>query len=121
LARIVVIDDSRMMRTVLRRILEKGGHEVTEWEPMSAAEIMEQVTAVNPDLLITDYQMPGANGATVVKMARKAKPGIKVIAFTALRDEEVVALLGRVEADAVLTKPAHEESLLDAVKTILER
>lgn len=121
MAKIVIIDDSRMMRTVLRRILERGGHEVVEWEPMSAGEIMEQVALENPDLLITDYQMPGANGATVVKMARKAKPGIKVIAFTALRDTEVVELLGRVEVNAVLTKPAHEESLLDAVKTILEK
>lgn len=121
MARIVVIDDSRMMRTVLRRILERGGHEVVEWEPMSAMEVLEKVGEEKPDLLITDFQMPGANGATVVKMARKAIPGLKIIAFTALRDAEVVELLGRVEVNAVLTKPAHEESLLDAVTTILAK
>ena len=71
MARIVVIDDSKFMRNLFRHILEQGGHEVEVWEEATAVEIPERIQAGNPDLVLTDYQMPGSNGLTVARMARK--------------------------------------------------
>ena len=79
MARIVVMDDSKIMRRILSQFVEHGGHEVQAWEPMSAMEISERVAQVQPDLLITDFQMPGANGSTVARMARKANPKLRII------------------------------------------
>lgn len=119
MARIVVIDDSRLMRKVLRAYLEHGGHEVEEWEPGAAMEIYERTQASDPDLLITDFQMPGANGATVSKMARKAKPTLPIIVMTALRDPEVMELLKRTQVTAIMSKPCTEEQLLAGVAKAL--
>jgi CheY-like chemotaxis protein len=121
LARIVIIDDSKLMRSVLRRMLELGGHQVEEWEPMSAMEIVEKTREAAPELLITDFQMPGANGATVTRMARKADPKLPILCLTALRDPEVLDLLKRAEVSAILGKPCTQDELLWAVEQALEK
>lgn len=119
MARIVVIDDSRLMRKVLRAYLENGGHTVEEWEPGAAMEIYEKIGATKPDLLLTDFQMPGANGATVAKMARKAMPNLPIVVLTALRDPEVMELLKRSQVTEILNKPCTEEQLLACVARAL--
>ena len=118
MARIVVIDDSKLMRNLLRHMLEQAGHEVETWEDISAMEVCERVGASNPDLVITDYQMPGCNGLTVAKMARKAKPGLPVVVVTATHDPSVLDALNRQEVSQILHKPLREEALLEAVKQV---
>lgn len=120
MARIAIIDDSKLMRRVLRSYLEHGGHAVEEWEPGAAMEIYERTQASNPDLLITDFQMPGANGATVAKMARKAKPTLPILVMTALRDPEIMELLKRSQVTAIMNKPCTEAALLEAVAEALK-
>ena len=119
MARIALIEDSSLMRTVFRQMLEKGGHVVEEWESGSAMEILQYAERSHVDLLITDYKMPGANGATVAKMARKAKPTLPIIVITSLRDAEVMEILQRCEVNAILNKPCTEKELLDLVAKTL--
>ena len=118
--RIVVIDDSKLMRSMLRVILEQAGYDVEVWEEVTAAEIPERIQAGNPDLVITDYQMPGSNGLTVARMARKTKPGLPVIVVTATRDPAVLDALKRVNVTHILHKPVHAEDLLQAVRQGLQ-
>ena len=60
--RILVIDDSALMREVLGRHLEKAGFDVEAWMPDSVFEVSERLAATKPDLVLCDYQMPGVNG-----------------------------------------------------------
>jgi CheY-like chemotaxis protein len=113
------MDDSKIMRRILSQFVEHGGHEVQAWEPMSAMEIMDKVNQEQPDLLISDFQMPGANGATVARMARKANPKLPIIVLTALRDIETMELLRRSEVNAILNKPISEADFLLALEKIL--
>ena len=119
MAKVVVMDDSKIMRRILSQFVEHGGHEVLAWEPMSAMEISEKVAQAQPDLLITDFQMPGANGSTVARMARKANPKLRIIVLTALRDAETMDLLERCQVNTVLNKPISEADFLEAVTRIL--
>ena len=119
MAKVLVIDDSRMMRLYLQRCLTKAGHEVEEWVPLSAMEVTEHIAASQPDLIISDYQMPGCNGATVARMAHKASPELPVIVLTAFRDEEMEASLHKFGVRQVLTKPIEAETLLQVVRDIL--
>jgi len=114
-AKILVIDDSRLMRLYLRRCLERAGHEVEEWVPLSAMEVPDHVTASAPDLIISDFQMPGCNGSSLTRMARKARPEAPILILTAFRDDEMEAGLLKLGAARVLAKPIEEAALLAAV------
>jgi CheY-like chemotaxis protein len=114
MAKVLLIDDSRVMILYLRRVLE-GHYAVEEWLPPSAMEIAEHILASAPDLVLTDYQMPGCSGATVARMIMKAKPGLPVIVITSNRDEDVAATLRKFQVVDILHKPVSAESLLAAV------
>lgn len=115
MSRIAIVDDSKLMQTLLRHILERVGHQVDVWEDVTAMGIADMLTATAPDLLITDYSMPGCNGLTVARMARKARPELPIVVVTATRDPTVLDALNRQEVSCILHKPLQEEELLTAV------
>lgn len=112
--KVLVIDDSRVMCRYLRRVLE-GQYTVEDWQSPSAMEVGERVLASAPDLVLTDYQMPGCSGATVARMVLKARPGLPVIVLTATRDEDVAVTLRKFQVVEILHKPVGAETLLAAV------
>jgi len=114
MAKVLVIDDSRVMCLYLRRVLESL-YTIEEWLPPSAMEIGEHILASAPDLVLTDYQMPGCSGATVARMVMKASPGLPVLVLTANRDEEVAATLRKFQVKEILHKPIGAQDLLAAV------
>lgn len=118
--KVLVIDDNAMMRVYLRRCLEMAGYEVEDWLPLSAMEIPERITASAPDLVITDYQMAGCNGLTVVRMARKVNPQLPILVLTAFRSDEMEAGLERFGVRRILDKPITAEDLVQAVKEFLD-
>lgn len=118
--KVMVIDDCQMMRTYLRRSLERGGYDVEEWLPSGAGEILDRIQDSAPDLLLTDFSMAGFNGATVVRLARKANPRLPAIVLTAFRTEDMEASLLRLGAHRVCTKPIAPDDLLEAVRAALQ-
>lgn len=119
MSKITIIDDSKLMQTVLRRVLERAGHEVDAWNEVSAMEIAKRIAESAPDVVITDYSMPGCNGLTVAKMARKANPDLPVLVVTATHDPAVMTALNNQEVNAILHKPLQEMELLEALARVL--
>ena len=118
-AKVLVIDDSRMMRLYLRRCLEKAGLEVEEWLPQSPMEIADYLAGSAPDLILSDYQMPGCNGVSLARMAQKATPATPILVITAFKDEAMEANLLKFGVKRVLTKPIEAEALLQAIRAYL--
>src|SRR6266436_6983968 len=80
MARIIVIDDQEPIRRVVRRALEKEGHEVLE---ASDGELGIALLEREPvDVVITDIFMPGMDGIQTLREIRKRFPAIKVIAMS---------------------------------------
>jgi DNA-binding NarL/FixJ family response regulator len=119
MAMILVIDDSAMMRHHLRVLLEEAGYQVEEWLPMSAMEVPDKVAALKPDLILTDFQMPGCNGGSVARMAQRAVPPVPVVVLTAYRDKDLEAALGKCGVKKVLHKPITRDLLLPAIRDAL--
>lgn len=114
MAKVLVIDDSRVMCLYLRRVLQ-GHYTMEEWIPPSAMEIGDYIRESAPDLVLTDYQMPGCNGATVARMVMKARPGLPVVVLTANRDADVAVQLKKFQVAEILHKPASAEAILAAL------
>lgn len=118
--KVLVIDDSHMMRLYLRRALEKNGYDVEDWHPTCVTETLDRIHASRPDLLLTDFSMAGCNGATVVRLARKAHPHLPSIVLTAFKSEEVESNLLRLGVRRVCTKPISPEALVQAIQDTLQ-
>lgn len=68
----LVVDDSRVVRKVSRRILESLGFEVAE--ACDGAEALAWRRTANPDLVVLEWRMPGMDGVEVLRQLR-AQPG----------------------------------------------
>lgn len=117
--KVLVIDDSKMMRLYLHRCLEKDGYEVEEWVPLSPMEVPDYVKASAPDLILCDYQMPGCNGASLARMLQEADLKVPVLMITSFRDEQMEASLHKFGVRQVLSKPIGANALYWAVKNAL--
>jgi CheY-like chemotaxis protein len=111
--RILVVDDEPDQRFLLRRILERAGHEVADAGDGAAA--LEAVGACLPDLVVTDMMMPGMGGAALIRRLR-ADPvtaGIPVLAATG--DAHLAE-----GADAVVAKPYAWRDLAAVADSLLK-
>ena len=117
MAKVLVIDDSGMMRLYLRRCLEKAGYAVEEWTAPVAMDIPGFLEASAPDLVLSDYQMPGCNGASVARMVHKASPGLPVLILTAkhVTPEELSFLKGNHIHQLIQKGDINKDGLLAAV------
>jgi CheY-like chemotaxis protein len=117
--KILVIEDSKVMRLYIRGRLEEAGYEVEAWLPLSAMEIPEHILASAPDLILSDYQMPGCNGASVARMVQKTNSKIPLLILTSFKTEEMEATLQKFGVRQVLSKPIGAEPLIRAIADAL--
>jgi CheY-like chemotaxis protein len=80
---IVVADDDRDVRVMLRTLLELDGHEVMEAK--DGDEAWKLCLEAQPSVVVADIQMPGIDGLELCRKIRQSKysPDIKVIVYTA--------------------------------------
>ena len=116
--RVLVVDDERHIRTVLRGYLEADGYSVSEAADGEAA--LAAFRADPPDLVLLDVMLPGIDGLEVLRQLR-AFSDTYVILITA-RTEEVDKLVGLgVGADDYITKPFSPREVTARVKAVLRR
>jgi DNA-binding NtrC family response regulator len=117
--RILVIDDEEDMLANYRRLLKRTGYEcLTLADP---AQALASVPTFQPDLVITDYIMPGLGGLEVLSRIHEIDPALPVIMVTGFGSVEgaVTALKNR--AADYLTKPFSVEELLAKIQEALSR
>lgn len=119
MANIVVVDDDDMVRKTLTTVLGLAGHAVREAAGGRAG--LTLVQAEPPELLVTDLNMPGMDGAGFIRAARDLCPTIRVIAITGsaakARDDPLAAEAAG--ADATLGKPVRRADLLACIDELL--
>jgi two-component system chemotaxis response regulator CheY len=113
-ARILVVDDSKLIRELLKLHLSNAGYEVETAE--DAIDAGRQVLQEPPHLIITDVDMPYMNGIEFITALRADDevPDIPVIFLSANRSLEGAER--RLRAAAWLTKPVSAERLLEVVE-----
>jgi len=121
MARIAIVDDSRLARTYSATCLRKAGHEVVEIDPFSIFDVLKNLREDPPELLLMDYLMPGCPGASLVRACRE-DPTLKeipILVITAHHDEAVQERLARMGSLSFLHKPFEPQALQDEAERLL--
>jgi CheY-like chemotaxis protein len=120
IARILVVDDDRLIRQMVRDLLEIASYFVEE--AVDGADGLTQAAAFHPDLILLDLMLPDMDGYTVCRTlkADQATRAIPVIFLTASNDIAVKRQASAAGAAACLTKPFELNGLLALVETTLE-
>ncbi len=96
---VLVIDDNRETREVLRMLLEFEGHDVHESGDAPAA--LELLSSLPISIAIVDYHMSGTNGDALTRVLRHVSPDLFIVGFSVEQKEQVFLAAG---ADAFLSK-----------------
>jgi DNA-binding response OmpR family regulator len=122
---ILVVDDERTIREVVRRYLELEGFLVEEAE--TGGQALEMLASDPPDLLVLDIMLPEVDGLAITRKLRNSMEyaslsGEIPIVFLTARSEEVDRILGfELGADDYLVKPFSPRELVARVKAVLRR
>ncbi|MFA5626655.1 MAG: sigma-54 dependent transcriptional regulator [Thiohalomonadaceae bacterium] len=114
LAQILIIEDEAVIRTSLRRLLERTGYDVTETGSVSEAE---QHTLHNFDLIITDLRLPGEPGTAVIAKATDT-PVLVMTSYASVRSAVESMQMGAVD---YIAKPFDHDEMLLIVDRILKQ
>jgi DNA-binding NtrC family response regulator len=100
---ILVIDDDKLTRWSLARVLTRAGYRVRE--ASSASEGLTRVQEAAPDLVFLDCRLPDGDGASVLQMLQEIRPRLPVVMISADAPREAVRCLCRLGAHGYLEKP----------------
>ena len=117
--KILVVDDEKNARKLLRDILQSPAWEVLEAEDgLKALEIMHEKTI---DLLITDRSMPNLGGLELLQKLREEKRFVPAIIVSAFGEERLWAEAIGLGAEEYILKPFQAEEVLRVVQKNLEK
>ncbi len=116
---ILVVDDDREIRELVRRVLEKEGFRVTR--AADGAEMRKRLEAGAIDLIVLDVMLPGKDGLALCRDLRGQNVTIPVILLTA-RGDEIDRVLGlEMGADDYVPKPFSARELIARIRAVFRR
>jgi len=116
MATVLVVEDERDIRDMLRRFLERSGCSVLT--AATGAEAMRLLTTSSPDLVLLDLGLPDVDGIDILG---EAIPTIPVVVLTARSDTQDRIEGLRLGADDYIVKPFSPTEVVLRVKAVLHR
>jgi DNA-binding NarL/FixJ family response regulator len=116
---VLVVDDSAVVRRVMRQLFEK----LTDWEFGGEAgdglEAIQRATEIKPDLILLDFSMPHMNGIEAASVLKKMMPGVLIIVFTMFDGAVGPRVSSAAGVDLVVSKAEGLNSLVKAVQQLM--
>jgi DNA-binding NtrC family response regulator len=101
--RILILEDEAWDAELAQRLLDSAGLSVVAVVVDTKASFVEQLAAFRPDLILSDFHLPGFSGAEALKIAQERYPDIPFIIWSGvLGDEAAVELIKQGATDYVL-------------------
>lgn len=115
--KIMVVDDSLLMRRHLGQMIVELGHSVIA-EAKDGREAIELYSRIQPDLVTMDITMPETDGIEATKEIRKKDKRAKIIMLTASGQEDLVMKAIKFGASGYLLKPVKITKLEESIRKI---
>ena len=117
--KVLVVDDSLIIRKKLTKIIEKLGHEVV-YGAKNGQEGIDSYISKKPDLVTMDITMPDMDGITAVGHIIKADEDAKIIMVTSHGQEDMVIKSIQAGAVGYMLKPVTQEKLAVTIGEVFE-
>ncbi|AID82664.1 Fis family transcriptional regulator [Pseudomonas aeruginosa VRFPA04] len=114
MAHILIVEDETIIRSALRRLLERNQYQVSE--AGSVQEAQERYTIPSFDMVVSDLRLPGAPGTELIKLA-EGIPVLIMTSYASLRSAVDSMKMGAVD---YIAKPFDHDEMLQAVARILK-
>ncbi len=114
MAKILIVDDSRTSRKILRGLLEESGHEVVG-EAENGQEGVDKYKEFNPDITTLDITMPVMDGLEALTKIKEYDKNAKVIMVTAAGQQNKMVEAIKNGASEFVTKPFEKENILKII------
>jgi len=116
--RIVIVDDHPLFRKGLEEMIHSEGTFAVCGEAGNAAEAMEVIRKLNPDLAIVDLSLPGANGIELIKNVRAEFAKLPILVLS-MHDESLYALRAlRAGAEGYVMKHEAMANVIQAIREV---
>jgi DNA-binding NarL/FixJ family response regulator len=121
MARIAIVDDSRLVRAFAAGALRAQGHETVEIEPTSLFEVLKVLRETPVDLLLADFLMPDCPGESLVRACREdaALRDLPILVVSAHRDDNSLMRMQQMGLSGFLLKPVDASALVAKVTETL--
>ncbi len=116
--RIMVVDDSRLVRVQLEDVLKGTDYEIAAY-CRSGEDAIKQYAEVQPDLVTMDIIMQGMDGLDAAQIILKNNPQARIVMISSLAYDDTFERARAIGAKGFVDKPFHQEQLLKVFEQAL--
>ena len=117
--RVLLADDHPIVLMGVREIIERDARFKVVGEATNSSELIDRVSELRPDVIITDYNMPGdeqyGDGTRLVEYLRRHFPEPRVLILTVISNPQILTWLYELGISGVISKNAGLEQILVAL------
>ena len=116
--RVFLVDDHPVVRQGIRSLLSSFSDIQVVGEADSSFIVASQMETAQPDVLLLDIRLGGANGIEVARKLRREQPSVKIIILTTYDDAEYLQQALAADVHGYLLKSASHEQLAEAIRAV---
>ena len=116
--RVLIVDDHEVVRVGLRTLLSRVESLQVIGEAATAAEGLEKIRALTPDVVLLDVRLGDSNGFDLCREVQKLEGDIRVLVLTSFADDNIVVEAISAGADGYLLKEVNRDGLVDAIMKV---
>ncbi|MFC7581164.1 response regulator [Schaalia naturae] len=118
--RVLVADDSRVMRRIVARTLRQAGYDWEVLEAEDGVQARDLAMAEQPDLVLSDWNMPNLSGIEMLRSLRRAGCDVPVALVTSEGSPQMRELARHEGALFLIAKPFTAEQFRAEIEQVLE-
>ncbi len=116
--RVIAFDDNKDLRDMFRMLVDAQPDMVCVAVHADLSQVMRDIDAARPDVIVMDIQMPGMNGIEGVKAIKARYPEARIMMQTVFEDEEKVFDAICAGASGYILKTASAEDMMKAIRDV---
>lgn len=113
--RVMIVDDHEVVRRGIVAVIDADARLSVVAEASSVNEARRRLPAVQPDVLVTDLQLPDGTGIDVMKSARESNPEQIMLVLTSFNDDAAIRESRAVGAAGLLLKSVRSADIVNSI------